>query len=126
MATDTTKVAGGRTGIPFGVSGNLLLRRTDVLKEAGLDAPPATWAPAPVAPQPPAYVQRPDPGLESYAGTFLDGLDSIPTYRPTVGCIIPAYNEAETIAGVLDSLLQQTRLPDVIHLVVNNTSDESV
>ena len=46
--------------------------------------------------------------------------------RPTVGCIIPAYNEAETIAGVLDSLLKQTRLPDVIHVIINNTSDESV
>ncbi len=29
LATDTSKVAGGRTGIPFGVSGNLLLRRND-------------------------------------------------------------------------------------------------
>ena len=91
-----------------------------------LDTPPGTWAPAPTGYDAPSYVQRPDPGLESYADSFLDGLDSIPTYRPTVGCIIPAYNEAETIAGVLDSLLQQTRLPDVIHLVVNNTSDESV
>ena len=33
-ATDTSKVVGGRTGIPFGVSGNLLLRRTDLLKAA--------------------------------------------------------------------------------------------
>ncbi|WP_121255152.1 glycosyltransferase [Nocardioides ferulae] len=48
------------------------------------------------------------------------------TYRPTVGCIIPAYNEGETIAGVLDSLLMQTRIPDVIHVIVNNTSDDSV
>ncbi|CAB4728226.1 MAG: glycosyltransferase [Actinobacteria bacterium] len=72
------------------------------------------------------YVQRPDPGLAAYADTFLDAVESIPTYRPTVGCVIPAYNEAETIAGVLDSLLQQTRLPDVIHLIVNNTSDDSV
>jgi len=46
--------------------------------------------------------------------------------RPTIGCVIPAYNEAETISGVLDSLLMQTRLPDAIHLVVNNTSDDSV
>lgn len=46
--------------------------------------------------------------------------------RPTVGCIIPAYNEAETIAGVLDSLLMQTRLPDVIHVIINNTTDDSV
>ena len=46
--------------------------------------------------------------------------------RPTVGCIIPAYNEAETIAGVLDALLMQTRMPDVIHVIINNTSDDSV
>ena len=75
---------------------------------------------------PQSFVQRPDPGLEAYAEDFLDGLDAIPPARATVGCIIPAYNEAETIAGVLDSLLQQTRLPDVVHLIVNNTSDESV
>lgn len=45
--------------------------------------------------------------------------------RPTVGCVIPAYNEAETIADVLDSLLSQTRMPDVVHVVINNTSDSS-
>jgi biofilm PGA synthesis N-glycosyltransferase PgaC len=72
------------------------------------------------------YVRTADPQLAAYEGTFLDEVESMPTYRPTVGCIIPAYNEAETIAGVLDSLLQQTRLPDVIHLIVNNTSDDSV
>ncbi len=43
LATDTTSIAGGRTGLPFGVSGNLLLRRTDLLEEAGLVAPPETW-----------------------------------------------------------------------------------
>jgi ABC-type glycerol-3-phosphate transport system substrate-binding protein len=42
-ATDTTGVAGSRNGIPFGVSGNLLLRRTDVLDKAGLKAAPTTW-----------------------------------------------------------------------------------
>src|SRR5690606_19316371 len=42
-ATDTTDVAGGRTGLPFGASGNLLLRRTDLLEAAGYDAAPATW-----------------------------------------------------------------------------------
>ena len=91
-----------------------------------LDPHPQSWAPPAATPAVPDYVRRADPGMEAYADDFMDGLDSIPTYRPTVGCIIPAYNEAETIAGVLDSLLQQTRLPDVIHLIVNNTSDESV
>ena len=42
-ATNTTEIAGGRTGIPFGVNGNLLLRRTDLLEPKGFTAPPATW-----------------------------------------------------------------------------------
>jgi multiple sugar transport system substrate-binding protein len=42
-ATKTTSVAKGRTGIPFGVSGNLLLRRADLLSKAGFKSPPATW-----------------------------------------------------------------------------------
>ncbi|GAB2885514.1 glycosyltransferase family 2 protein [Nocardioides pacificus] len=76
-----------------------------------------------------AYVQRlprPDPGMQAYADDFLAGIEEIPTYRPTIGCVIPAYNEADSIASVLDSLLQQTRLPDVIHVIVNNTTDETV
>lgn len=72
------------------------------------------------------YVKTPDPGLAAYAETYLDGLAAMPEKRATVGCIIPAYNEAETIGGVLDSLLLQTRLPDVIHVIINNTSDDSV
>jgi ABC-type glycerol-3-phosphate transport system substrate-binding protein len=43
-ATDTSDVAGGRTGIPFGVNGNLLLRRKDLLEAAGFTEPPKTWA----------------------------------------------------------------------------------
>jgi biofilm PGA synthesis N-glycosyltransferase PgaC len=45
---------------------------------------------------------------------------------PTIGCIIPAYNEEENIADVIDSLLMQTLLPDVIHVIVNNTTDSTV
>lgn len=41
--TDTKAAAGGRTGIPFGVSGNLLLRRRDLLEPAGFKEPPKTW-----------------------------------------------------------------------------------
>jgi multiple sugar transport system substrate-binding protein len=44
MATDTTALAGGRTGLPFGASGNLLLRRTDILEPAGFPEAPSTWA----------------------------------------------------------------------------------
>jgi cellulose synthase/poly-beta-1,6-N-acetylglucosamine synthase-like glycosyltransferase len=72
------------------------------------------------------YIRRQDPALSAYVDTFLDEVGAIPEQRPTVGCIIPAYNEAETIAGVLDSLLMQTRLPDVIHVIINNTTDDSL
>jgi poly-beta-1,6-N-acetyl-D-glucosamine synthase len=44
----------------------------------------------------------------------------------TISCIIPAYNEEGTIADVLTSLLAQTRLPDVIHVIVNNTDDDTL
>ena len=40
-----------------------------------------------------------------------------------IGAVIPAYNEAESIEAVLRSLLKQTRLPDQIHVIVNNTKD---
>jgi len=33
----------GRTGIPYGVTGNLILRRTDLLEAKGFTEPPATW-----------------------------------------------------------------------------------
>ena len=42
-ATDMRRLGGARTGVPFGVSGNLLLRRHDLLSKAGLPTPPATW-----------------------------------------------------------------------------------
>ena len=60
--------------------------------------------------------------LDLELGELLDPVG----YRPTVGCVVPAYNEGESIAAVLDSLLMQTRLPDVIHVVVNNTTDHTV
>jgi multiple sugar transport system substrate-binding protein len=43
-ASDTTAVAGGRTALPFGASGNMLLRRTDLLEAKGLSEAPKTWA----------------------------------------------------------------------------------
>jgi biofilm PGA synthesis N-glycosyltransferase PgaC len=57
---------------------------------------------------------------------FVSSVDAMPAYRPTIGCVIPAYNEADTIASVLESLLEQSRLPDVIHVIVNNTTDDTV
>jgi len=42
-AMDPKTLGGTRAGIPFGVSGNLLHQRQDVLAEAGLTPPPKTW-----------------------------------------------------------------------------------
>ncbi|MFS2242846.1 glycosyltransferase family 2 protein [Microbacterium sp. OR16] len=61
-----------------------------------------------------------------FADDFDDVLESASGHRSTIGCIIPAYNEEDSIAGVLTSLLAQTRVPDVIHVVVNNSTDKTV
>ena len=60
------------------------------------------------------------------ADEFFDSVQSEARYRPTIGCVIPAYNEADSIASVLEALLAQTRLPDVIHVIVNNSTDDTV
>jgi len=67
-----------------------------------------------------------DPVADAYANEFNSMVQGLPSSRPMVGCIVPAYNEADSIGGVLESLLAQTRLPDVIHVVVNNTTDDTV
>ncbi|TQJ29714.1 glycosyltransferase [Microbacterium sp. SLBN-146] len=61
-----------------------------------------------------------------FAEDFQAVLDDTSVHRSTIGCIIPAYNEEESIADVIRGLLGQTRVPDVIHVVVNNTSDATV
>lgn len=61
-----------------------------------------------------------------FADDFSSVLENTTVHRSTIGCVIPAYNEEESIAGVLEGLLSQTRVPDVIHVVVNNSSDNTV
>ncbi|CAM3158046.1 Poly-beta-1,6-N-acetyl-D-glucosamine synthase [Arthrobacter ulcerisalmonis] len=64
--------------------------------------------------------------VESPYLTVTAGRDAQPaTRRASIACVIPAYNEEESIAEVLTALLAQTRLPDVIHVVINNTDDET-
>jgi glycosyltransferase involved in cell wall biosynthesis len=56
-----------------------------------------------------------------------NNLGEIDTSLPVISIIIPAYNEEDTIAGCLDSLLEQTypnRLMDVI-VVDNNSTDNT-
>lgn len=61
-----------------------------------------------------------------FADDFAAVLENTSVHRSTIGCVIPAYNEEESIADVIQALLAQTRVPDVIHVVVNNTSDATV
>ncbi|WP_422732837.1 glycosyltransferase family 2 protein [Microbacterium limosum] len=75
---------------------------------------------APIEPEP-----APVPA-QHFPDDFAEVLEATSTSRSTIGCVIPAYNEEESIAAVLESLLRQTRVPDVIHVVVNNTSDGTV
>ena len=83
-----------------------------------------------------ARTARPAPGVTAlevvadpshgFADDFEAVLDDGPVHRSTIGCVIPAYNEEASIAQVIEGLLAQTRVPDVIHVVVNNTSDATV
>ncbi|HXH34643.1 MAG TPA: glycosyltransferase [Plantibacter sp.] len=93
-----------------------------------LEARPDNARPAAKQPDP-RYIQTQPllaPELEAYANEFIDSVNSLPEYRATIGCIIPSYNEEESLPSVLASLLEQTRMPDVIHVVINNTTDRSV
>lgn len=83
---------------------------------------------APNAYVPAAFGREPVPARADtgFADDFSSVLENTTVHRSTIGCVIPAYNEEESIAEVLEGLLRQTRVPDVIHVVVNNTSDNTV
>ena len=102
---------------------NRILDTTAAIAPSAADLAGATS----VATSPDADRTRVDHGsdLSKYLHQHLADVASLPTYRPVIGCIVPAYNEAATIESVLRSLLKQTRLPDQIHVIVNNTKDET-
>lgn len=96
LATDTTASAGGRVGIPFGVNGNLLLRRKDLLEPAGFAEAPKTWeelvAQAAAVNAPPVYglgLALSNVGdanvqvnvLQSYGGRIADDAGKVVTIK---------------------------------------------
>lgn len=72
-----------------------------------------------VSPAPPEFTH-------AFPEDFGSVFEGTSTQRSTIGCVIPAYNEEESIASVIEGLLSQSRVPDVIHVVVNNTTDATV
>jgi cellulose synthase/poly-beta-1,6-N-acetylglucosamine synthase-like glycosyltransferase len=56
---------------------------------------------------------------------FADRRGMASRRHATIACVIPAYNEQSTIHAVLTSILSQTRPPDTIHVVINNTDDDT-
>ncbi|MET3469418.1 glycosyltransferase [Microbacterium sp. NPDC006705] len=77
-------------------------------------------------PAPQAPVQLADHFETAFPDDFESVLENTTVHRSTIGCVIPAYNEEESIADVIEGLLAQTRVPDVIHVIANNTSDNTV
>jgi len=74
---------------------------------------------------PPAPTQLAElESVEAVSGEIAAAGNTKPRHA-TISCIIPCYNEQDTIADVLRSLLAQTRLPDVIHVIINNTDDDT-
>ena len=104
--------------------------------------PPTTWQPPFPGWMPPQATTQPSweepdvswgspsmavvPTSGGFADEFAAVLENTSVHRSTIGCVIPAYNEEESIGDVLRGLLAQTRVPDVIHVVVNNTTDATV
>jgi len=77
-------------------------------------------------PMPPSPAdQDPFADAPGFDEDFMAVLENTSVHRSTIGCVIPAYNEAESIADVIEALLKQTRVPDVIHVVINNTTDDT-
>ena len=53
-------------------------------------------------------------------------LDDTRSHRSTIGCIVLASDRASSITDAIAALLTQTRVPDVIHVVVGDASDATV
>ncbi len=71
-----------------------------------------------------ATAEAPTTDLTVYARR-LDAPPAEEERSARIGCIIPAYNEADSIAAVLESILAQTHVPDEVHVIINNTTDDT-
>lgn len=47
------------------------------------------------------------------------------TKRATIAVIVPAYNEQDSIHDVIHALIHQTRMPDVVFVIVNGSDDDT-
>lgn len=56
--------------------------------------------------------------------SFLPPPEAEPV-EPTVAAVIAAYNEQDCVAAAIESLLAQSRPPDSIFVVVNNSTDQT-
>lgn len=60
----------------------------------------------------------------------IEEILSLPSPDPinsvTIAAVVPAYNEEDSIVATIESLLSQTRPPDAIFVLVNNSTDETV
>lgn len=65
----------------------------------------------------------PATGRSPRAGAIGDVADGIAVHRSTIGCVVVARDDEDSIAAVMGSLFGQTRVPDVIHVVIGDSSD---
>lgn len=53
----------------------------------------------------------------------VEDVAGVAVHRSTIGCVVVARDDEESIAAVMGSLFGQTRVPDVIHVVIGDSSD---
>jgi cellulose synthase/poly-beta-1,6-N-acetylglucosamine synthase-like glycosyltransferase len=63
---------------------------------------------------------------EKFSGGTRRELTVKPVAQPTIVALVPAHNEADVIAACLDSFFAQTMMPDVIVVIADNCTDDTV
>ncbi|MDQ1137941.1 biofilm PGA synthesis N-glycosyltransferase PgaC [Microbacterium sp. SORGH_AS 1204] len=80
------------------------------------DAPSVTSRPRPSPSCPAAEHDR-------HVDELTAVLSDTNVHRSTIGCVVSVSDREASIAGALAALLAQTRVPDVIHVIVGDSSD---